>query len=683
MNFRHRVGCALFAGICAVVVVGTQAGEKSTVKPEDLIDLYNVSDVRISPDGTRVAFVVEEPADPEKPKTPRDTDIWMVPADGSEPARRFAASDRLERMPRWSPDGRHLAFLTNRDQAAEELDSGEEVKYQIYLLRTDGGEAEKLTGARGGVENLEWSPDGDMIAFTVKDALTEEEEEKRKAGDDEIHVDHDYRYARLWAMKLADRKKEQVTQQDLNVWQFNWSPDAKELAIITSETPRLDDYYMHSKLHVVRRKTGKIVRTLSERMGAFGGEFLIVRWSPDGKTIAFPELTPNKIASRLALIPAGGGKVRHPLDDYQGTVWEVEWTPDSRRLQASTIVGSRVTLIEVDAESGVISDLAEITPKLLASLFSASSDGRTLAYLDSAGNAPEDVWVLAPGAGPRRVTDLNPQARNWRLGEVTEVRWENSKDGHHIYGVLITPPDFTHGRRYPTVVQVHGGPEWAWWSGWHGSWHEWGQLLASNGYVVLLPNPRGSDGQNWRFIEANRADWGGMDFQDIMDGVDYLVEKRIADPERLGIGGWSYGGYMTSWAVTQTDRFKAAIVGAGVTNLFSMYGTSDIPSFLASAFMDIPFRRRAAYDKHSAMTHLSNCTTPSLVVHGERDLRVPAGQGWEFYTGLKSLGVETEMVVYPREPHGFKERAHQLDLLKRVLAWFDGRLKEDAMTREP
>ncbi|HEU4402113.1 MAG TPA: S9 family peptidase [Candidatus Polarisedimenticolia bacterium] len=281
---------------------------------------------------------------------------------------------------------------------------------------------------------------------------------------------------------------------------------------------------------------------------------------------------------------------------------------------------------------------------------------------------------MAPGRPARRLTTLNPQIAALRLGAQSEITWKNSKDGRLIYGVLITPLDFQSGRRSPLIVQPHGGPEWAYWLG----WHSWSQLLASNGYAVLLPNPRGSDGQGWQFIEANRDDWGGMDFRDIMDGVDDLIKRGIADPDRLGIGGWSYGGFMSAWAVTQTDRFKAAVVGAAVTDLFSMYGTTDIPTFQTRYFLDLPFKRRAAYDGHSPMSFIQNCKTPSLILHGQADERVPVSQGWEFYTGLRALGVETEMVVYPREPHGFEERAHEVDRFRRILDWYDRHLKEPA-----
>ena len=207
---------------------------------------------------------------------------------------------------------------------------------------------------------------------------------------------------------------------------------------------------------------------------------------------------------------------------------------------------------------------------------------------------------------------------------------------------------------------------------WSTGWHDWSALLASNGYVVLLPNFRGSQGQGWEFAEANRNDWGGLDFHDIMSGLDDLIDQRIADPNRLGVGGWSFGGFMTSWTATQTDRFKAAVEGAGLTDLLSFDGEASIgPGFLDIYFLGNPFRRRAAYEKHSAMYFLENCKTPTLILHGLRDDVVPVGQSWEFYGGLKMLGKRAELVLYPREGHVFSEPGHQVNVLKRVLAWFN------------
>jgi dipeptidyl aminopeptidase/acylaminoacyl peptidase len=658
--FLSVVSCLLFS-------VHARPQEKRALQPEDLVDIRSVDDVRISPDGRAVAFVVVEPAsDPKKPEKPRDTNIWNVPADGSQPARPFVTSPKSDTHPRWSPDGRYLAFLSNR---GEPIGEEKETKNQLYLIRADGGEAEQLTKLKGGVENLAWSRDGQMIAFTVRDAVSDEEEKKRKEGRDETYVDHDYKFARLWVMNLSDRKPQQVTKQDLEVNGMAWSPDGSELALLVSATPRADDRYWHTKLVVVRRETGEIVRTISEHAGDE------VRWSPDGLTLAFEEFTPAVIATWLAVAPAAGGTTRYLLKDYAGTVRRYEWEPDSKHLIAEVNEHTRDKFVRIDVASGAVAPLVAETA-LAGPEFSLSLDSHTIAYEFQATDMPSEVWSYTMGKSPRRLTHLHPQAASWRLGEVKEVSWKNKRDGQTLYGVLITPPEYKPGQAYPTIVEVHGGPEWAWWSGWLGSWHEWAQLLASHGYVVFLPNPRGSTGQGWQFSEANRDDWGGMDFQDIMDGVDYLVEQKIADPIRLGIGGWSYGGFMTSWAVTQTNRFKAAVVGAAVTNLFSFNGTTDItPSFLRNYFINLPFYRRPAYDSHSAMTYLKRCKTPSLVLHGEADERVPVTQGWEFYNGLKMLGVPTEMVVYPREHHGFKERAHQIDLLTRILAWYDKYLK--------
>ena len=666
MKPRRVSALTLAALVCLIGPSGTPAESKTVLKPEDVVDVRTLSDIQVTADGRLVAFVVTESADPAKPQKARDANIWMVPADGSHPARPFAASPKSDAAPRWSPDGRFLAFLSDR---GEPVGEEKEAKNQIYLIATGGGEAEQLTKVPGGVQDIRWSPDGRALAFTVLDADTDAEQKKHKDGFDENYVDQRYKFARLWVLTLADRKAEQVTKQDLHITAFDWSPDGSELAVQASETPRNDDVYWHSRLLVVRRLTGEIVRTLAERSAS------PPRWSPDGQSIAFSEPSPTGISSWLAVIPAAGGAVRPLLKDYSGTVRDYRWEGGSRHLIVEVNERTIDRFLTVEVTDGSTAPLPFETA-LSASDFSSSLDGRVIAYARGGADSPPDVWSCAAGGKPGKISNLNPQSEAWQLGAVKEISWKSKKDGMTIYGVLVTPPDFKAGKAYPTIVDVHGGPEWSWWSGWLCSWHEWAQLLASHGYVVFLPNPRGSTGQGWKFAESNRDDWGGGDLRDIMDGLDYLVDQKIADPERLGIGGWSYGGFMTSWTVTQTQRFKAAVVGAAVTNLFSFDGTTDItPTFLRNYFLDLPFSRRADYDQHSAMTFLKNCKTPSLILHGEADERVPTSQGWEFYNGLRMLGVPAEMVTYPREHHGFRERAHQIDVLTRILAWFDRYLK--------
>jgi dipeptidyl aminopeptidase/acylaminoacyl peptidase len=680
MNLDMKKILSLASCFCLMLGNLALGQDKRPLTPEDILDIRTASEIQVSADGGRVAFVVTEPADPARPQKPPDTNIWVAPADGSHPARLFAASSRSDTHPRWSPDGRFMAFLSDRGEPVGEQKAA---KNQVYLMRADGGEAEQLTNLKGGVQDLKWSRDGKLIAFTVLDPDTEAGQKKRQDGYDENFVDHQYKFARLWVLSLADGKAEQVTRQDLHITGFDWSADGAELVLEASSTPRSDDVLWHSRLVVVSRLTGEITRTLSEN--ATGP----VGWSPDGRTIAFEEYSPNGIASWLAVVPAAGGPARPLLKDYAGTVRDYAWEADSKHLVAEVNEHTHDKFLRVDSSDGAVAQVLAETA-LHVPDFAINQDGRVLAFGRGAGDHPPDVfsWVReeAPQSGPagktrgpqteRRLTELNPQSKTWQLGAVQEISWKSKQDGSTVYGVLVTPPDYQPGQLYPTIVNVHGGPLGAWWTGWFGGWNEWGQLLASHGYVVLLPNPRGSTGQGWKFAEGNRDDWGGGDFHDIMDGVDYLIGQKIADPNRLGIGGWSFGGFMTSWTVTQTHRFKAAVVGAAVTDLFSFDGTTDItPTYLHNYFMDLPFNRRAAYDQHSAMTFLKNVKTPSLVLHGEADARVPTSQGWEFYNGLRMLGVPAEMVTYPREDHAFHERAHQIDVYTRLLAWFDKYLK--------
>ena len=625
------------------------------IKPEDIVQLQVVRDVQISPDGRQVAFAAGKRSDFDQL---RESKIWIVSTDGSSKARLLHESKQNQSWPRWSPDGRSIAFL-----------SGNAEKKQILQLRLGVGSPKSLTDVKTGVDTFEWSPDGKFIAFTATDAPTEEEEKKTKDKDDAIAVDRNYKFSRLYSLNPADHSVRRIFPANANVNDFDWSPDGSQLAVKISNTPLLDDVYWRSKLILIRHNSGEVVRTIDEQTGSW----LKIRWSPDGNRLAFTKLSPNGIAEWRMLSTVSDGNARQIDDSYNGTILGMDWFPDSKSLLALSIEGTRAKFIKIDATNSNITPIAEFQAPY--SDFTLSADGNTIAFVGEEQDSAANVWILKVGDEPRRLTHFQPEIASWDTGALREITWRNKKDSALVYGVVILPHAFQKDRTYPAVVQIHGGPEWAWWSGWHGSWHEWGQLLASNGYVVFLPNPRGSDGQNWRFVEENLEDWGGMDFEDILSGIDFLVDQKIVDPNRIGIGGWSYGGFMSAWAVTHSDRFKAAVVGAAVTNLFSMSGTGDIPTFLNNYFKNSPFQKRAIYEEHSPTSFLQNCKTPSLVVHGEADLRVPVTQGWEFYNGLKMLGVTTEMVIYPREAHGFKEENHQRDLLKRVLNWYNQYLK--------
>ena len=631
------------------------------ITPEDVLSIREPRELQLSPDGKQVAFRVREPSDPKLPKAPHTTNIWLVSTDGKQPAHPLIPNLKNANTPRWSPDGRWLAFLSDHENPGSDVS-------QIYLVRSEGGNAERLTSVPGGVEDFAWSPDGSMIAFVARDQPTAEELEKQSTGDDAIEVDRNFKYSRLWVVNLSDHKAVQITKQDFEINEFAWSPRGNEIALVVAKSQKPEDSLLFS-LVVVNPLTGDVARTLSTNAAPISG---LLRWSPDGSLISFREGPPTKeFASWLAVVPANGGVVRPLTKTYSGTVLAAEWTPNSKRLLAQSIEGTRQALLAIDIASAAQSKLADVTQTIWE--YSFSTNGQMIAYTAQTPESPSDIWVWTKDAQPRKLTDFNPQTRSWRLGKVREVEWKNSKDGLIRRGVAITPPDYKPGTLYPTIVNTHPG-DTAWWAGFHAKWWAWGQLLASRGYVVFMPNTRGVNGEGWR-LHATIANWGGMAFQDLMDGVDYLVAQKIADANRLGIGGWSNGGFMTEYAITHTTRFKAAVAQAGHSDFFSLYGTSDIRAGMRIFTPESPYYNRKKYDEASPITLIRNCRTPTLLIHGINDRGVPVGQAYEFYTGLKDVGVETEMIVYPREGHSLQEYSHQLDMQKRVIAWFDKHLK--------
>jgi dipeptidyl aminopeptidase/acylaminoacyl peptidase len=673
MNRMALIPTALSVFLCASTllaqtpITSTQnIVERSAhaITPEDVLSIREVRELQISPDGKQAAFRVREPSDPKVPRAPRTSNIWIVPTGGSERPRPRIPNLKNASSPRWSRDGRWLAFLSDRGESGADDPAA---TIQIYLLRSDAAKAERLTSVPGGVEDFAWSPDSKMVAFIARDQPTAKEQERQSAGDDAIEVDRNFKYSKLWVANLSDRKAVQVTKQDFEINELAWSPTGDEIALVVARTQKPEDSLLFS-LVVVNRSTGEVARTLSTNVELTGG----LRWSPDGRWITFNEGPPTKDFSAWVSVVAASGRatVRPLMKDYAGTVIALEWTPDSKRLLAQGIEGTRQALLTIDIATGTVRKLADLNQTIWE--FSFSTNGQTIVYTAQTPESPSDIWVWTKDAQPRKITDFNPQTKSWRLGKVREVEWKNSKDGLIRRGVLITPPGYKAGNLYPTIVNTHPG-DTAWWVGLHAKWWAWGQLLASNGYVVFLPNTRGVTGEGWR-LHATIADWGGMAYQDLMDGVDYLVEQKIADPNRLGIGGWSNGGFMTEYAITHTTRFKAAVAEAAHSDFFSLYGTSYLRAALRVFTPESPHFNRKAYDDFSPITFIRNCRTPTLLIHSVNDGGVPVGQAYEFYSGLKDVGVETEMVVYPREGHNIQEYAHQLDLQKRVVAWFNKHL---------
>ena len=633
------------------------------ITPEDVLSLREIRELQLSPDGKLVAFKVREPADPKSPRASRTDNVWIASTGGNGPPRPLIPQLTNASNPRWSPDGSWLAFLSDRGES----NSKPESTIQIYLVRSEGGKAERITSVAGGVENFAWSPDGKMIAFVAREQPTSQERERQAAGYDAIEVDRNFKYTRLWITTLSDKNAVQVTKQGFAIQEFAWSPKGDEIALVVAKTLKPEDSLLYS-LVVINLSTGEISRTLSTNVELIGG----LRWSPDGRWLTFFEGPPTKeFAAWVSVVPAEGGAVRPLMKDYPGSIYALDWTRDSKHLLAQSMEGTRQALLAVDTTTGAIRKLLDYIGSQWD--WSFSTNGHAIAYTAQTAESASDIWLWTRDASPRKLTDFNPQTKSWRLGKVREVEWKNSKDGLTRRGVVITPPDYNPNKLYPMIVNAHPS-DTAWWAGLHAKWWAWGQLLASHGYVVFLPNTRGVTGEGWR-LHATIADWGSMAHQDLIDGVDYLVAQKIADPNRLGIGGWSNGGFMTEYAITRSTRFKAAVAIAGYADFFSLYGTSYVRVGLRVFIPESPYFNRKKYDEFSPITFIKNCRTPTLLIHGINDNGVPVGQAYEFYTGLKDVGVETELVVYPREGHGINEYAHQIDVQRRMLAWFDKHMK--------
>jgi dipeptidyl aminopeptidase/acylaminoacyl peptidase len=643
-------------------VPGRAAGPPP-VTIDDLLRVRNVTDARLAPDGSRVVYVVAVP-DPDGGRY--HTNLWLVPAQGGEPLQ-LTNGPRRDDTPRWSPDGKTIAFVSDRDGSP-----------QVWLIATGGGEARKLSDAPGGVKDLDWSPDGQVIAFLAADSDPPEELRRQHEHDDVLLVDQDPKRDRLYALDVAGGRVRTLTAGPEQVLSFSWSPDGRAIAFAYRPTPRLADLFQVD-LAVVTVADGKL-RQLVQRDGLDA----LPKWSPDGKSIAFVSHD-GKFDwigdTYLCLVPAEGGQPCVLSRDFDEVIpWgspdAVTWSPDGKELLFAARQRLTDQFFALEVETGKVRQLTN--GRRCYGHLSLSRDGARLAFLVDEPERPPEVHVAdRADFQPRRLTTTNPHLDGRSFGAVEPVRWK-AKDGLEIEGLLIRPVGHSPEAGPPLLTYVHGGPQ----GGFAQAFtpQRWPavqaepypvQALAGLGYAVFCPNPRGSGGYGQKFRAANVKDWGHGDFDDIQAGIDHLVREGLADPDRLGIMGWSYGGYMTAWTIGQTNRFKAASCGAGVTNLVSMYGQTDIQPFLERYLGDVPWKANGVYEKCSPMTHAGRIRTPTLIQHGDKDARVPLAQAQELYQALRKNGVPVEFAVYPREGHILGEPKHQADALRRNVAWFD------------
>ncbi len=641
------------------------ASEPWTV--ERMMEVKNVGDVEVSPDGNKVLFTVTGAVMTEE-KSEYLTQVFVAGADGSG-AVQFTRGEKSSTNPSWSPDGRWIAFTSSR--------GGEN---NIWLIPADGGEAYQLTGAKTGIGAYKWSPDGGSIVYECQDAPSEEEELKSKGGNDARVLDHDIKQSHLWIVPVAcgDGKiaeSVRLTEGDFYATgDVSWSVDGEN--IVFSHTPAPGgDNWLYSDISTVDLES-KIVSPLLNSAAAEMSPF----YSPDGKWLAFvrsDEPTSWGVTRDVCVVRLGDGKLEALTRTTNRNVHLVGWSADSRKIYCSEIQGTVNRLFTLDLKGSEPEYLDIGDNGRLARSPNLNLSGTHLGFSLQATDMPVEAYVASLHRfAPVKVSNANAVLSDVVTARTETINWK-SVDGLEIEGLLTYPDGYEQGRSYPLLLVIHGGPMGVFTRSFiAGSSPYPVAAFAAEGFMVLRCNIRGSNGYGRDFRYANYGDWGGMDYQDLMTGVDNLIELGLADPERLGVMGWSYGGYMSSWIISQTDRFKAASIGAPVTNLMSFTGTTDINSFLPDYFDCEYWENLAAYSDHSAMFNIGGASTPSLIQHGEKDIRVPFGQGQELYNALKRQGIEVKMVAYPREGHGLGEPKHRLDAASRNLQWFKRHLNQ-------
>ncbi|HLH17701.1 MAG TPA: S9 family peptidase [Bryobacteraceae bacterium] len=639
-----------------LVAAAALAQPPSGWTPELGMQVKGIEEVAPSPDGTRAAWTEGRWAmDAEHSEAARQ--IWIADADGAH-RRQLTRGEKSAVSPSFSPDGASLYFVSDRNG-----------KRNVYRILLAGGEAEMVTDFKGQLGEYAVSPDGKWVAFTGYEPPADEEKSKKEKRDWKV-MDANPANLALYVIPAeadADGKRAQkkLTDGKRCVTGLDWSPDSRAIAFSDQPTPLADDW-TRADISEVNVETGAV-----KAISATGAAESEPKYSPDGRYLAFlksDEPVHWASANRIQLLTRATGEVRAMPATYDEQPALIGWTADGRLLyrEAKRTRAAIYAMPTDGAPAEVFEPASGVTGPV-----HANARGTLLGFSMETPSEPAEAFVMKPGGQPVQISRVNADLPRMPLGRTEAIRWK-SKDGMEIEGLLTYPANYEQGKRYPLILNIHGGPTGVFSETFIGRGAVYPiAAFAARGYAVLRPNPRGSSGYGKTFRFANYNDWGGHDYEDDQAGVDAVIAMGVADPERLAIMGWSYGGFMTSWTITQTQRFKAAAVGAGVTDLWSFTGTADIPGFLPDYFGGEPWQQFENFRKHSPITYVKNVTTPTLVLHGEADDRVPTSQGYEYYHALKARGVTAKMVVYPRQPHGFVEPKFILDVAQRHLEWVE------------
>ena len=663
----------LFAGLISGSVLA-QDVERRLFQPKDVHRIKHVGDIAISPDGEWIAYRV---GTTNVDKDESTSDLFMVNWNGSTRIQLTHTEDSGEGHPRFSPDGKYLAFVAARGDGKSEESDDPKGKSQVWRLNRSGGDAERLTEMPGGVSSFEWSPDSTRLVLVSRDP----EEQEEDAAETET-VSHDTpkpividryqfkqdglgylgdRYQRLYVFDLESREASLLTPGSYDSTQPAWGPDGDIIAF-SSKRQGDPDRHENSDIYVIETSANALARQVTTWEGPDSNPV----FSPDGRQIAYLQDGPPKYSgydpSQIAVISVKGGEPFLPTSELDRNISSPRWSPDGKTLHFLVADDRTQTLASVPSEGGNVERAypADTLPGVVRS-FAIGHNG--VVAVTTFGQRPAEIYRANDG---KALSDHNRELResiDWATVESFDAV---SKDGVMVGSMLLKPPGYRDGVRYPTIAYVHGGPV-----GQDGyEFDTTSQMLAAQGYLVVNPNYRGSSGRGREFSRAIYADWGGLEIQDIHAVMDKLVEEGLADPERLGIGGWSYGGINTNFAIATDTRFAAAVSGASASNYIAGYGTDQYIRVYENE-LGLPWESPESYLKLSyPFLHADRIETPTLFMCGELDFNVPLINSEQMYQALRSLNVPTQLVIYPGENHGLSKPSYIQDRLERMIEWY-------------
>lgn len=660
-KYRYYFMLAVIA-ICCFSTLASAQPDTTRWTPELSMQYDDIAETAISPDGKHVAYVTRE-AIMDKTTSEFRLHIHIVNSEGSKDIQ-YTHGEHSNWSPQWSPDGDRIAFLSTRDG-----------KPQVFVIRLKGGEAYKVTDAETGVNSFGWGPEGSRIGYVMTDPKSKAEQQREKERRDVQRVNEEFRYDHLYTTEVKpasnmSRSVQQITTGDFHVTEFDWSPDGATIAFAHAPNPR---FISSTKmdLSTVPSDSGT-VSPLVKQPGVEANP----KYSPDGNQIAFYSMGGEMFWYALLdlyVMPAEGGSPTKLASTPNRHFNLISWMDGGKSLLVSEAARTSNHMYSISAD-GESSHRITNRPGIHNNFsYSQSTDNLAFTYQNS--STPVEVYLgTQDGVTSKKLTKVNANIPKPEMGRTELISWESS-DGQTIEGLMTYPVDYQKEEQVPLVLYVHGGPNNVHNRTFTGrSSYYMTQVFAEQGYAVLRPNPRGSDGYGKNFRSASLENWGPGPFKDLMTGIDRAIHMNVAHPDSLAIMGISYGGYMTAYAVTQTNRFAAASMYAGISNIISNVGTSDIPDSHIAQMGGGNWEDNQIYEDQSPIYHVSNVATPTQVLHGTADKRVPPSQGKEFYRALNRQNVETELILYPRQPHGPQEPKQMMDITPRIIDWFDKHL---------